>query len=142
MAVSSILKMKGRDVVPTSPDQTIASAATVLADRRIGSLVVIDKAGALVGILSERDIVRAVARHGNEALSHTVSRYMTSKVEVARESDRIQAIMERMTAGKFRHMPVVENGRVVGMISIGDVVKYRLAEMEAEAEAMRNYITA
>jgi CBS domain-containing protein len=142
MSVSSILKVKGRDVVPASPDQTLAEAATILADRRIGSLVIIDKAGALVGILSERDIVRAVARKGGEALAHPVSHYMTMRVEVARENDLIQAIMEKMTAGKFRHMPVVDNGRVVGMISIGDVVKHRLAEMEAEAEAMRSYITA
>jgi CBS domain-containing protein len=142
MSVSSILKVKGRDVVPASPDQTLAEAATILADRRIGSLVIIDKAGALVGILSERDIVRAVARKGGDALSHPVSHYMTMRVEVARENDLIQAIMEKMTAGKFRHMPVVENSRVVGMISIGDVVKHRLAEMEAEAEAMRSYITA
>ena len=142
MTVSLILRGKGRDIVSLSPDHTIAEAVKMLADMRIGALVVTSKDGSLAGILSERDVVRALAKGGAGGLSHTVKDHMTAKVETARESDTIPSIMEKMTIGKFRHMPVLENGRVVGIVSIGDVVKYRLAEMEAETKAMRDYITA
>jgi CBS domain-containing protein len=142
MSVTLILKGKSRDIFSLSPDGTIAEAARTLAEKRIGAVLITGKNGSLAGILSERDVVRALATSGAEALNHPISKHMTAKVEVAHESDTITRMMERMTIGKFRHLPVVENGKVVGIISIGDVVKYRLAEMEAETQAMRDYITA
>jgi CBS domain-containing protein len=142
MTVSSILKNKGREVVSASPTDSVAQAISILGERRIGALIIQQASGALAGILSERDVVRAIARHGASALDHPIALHMTAKVETAREADLVPTIMERMTAGKFRHMPVVEGARVVGMVSIGDVVKHRLAEMEAETQAMREYITA
>lgn len=142
MTVAHILKIKGRDIVTLPPHRTIAEAAKTLSDKRIGAIIIAGADGLIVGILSERDVVRALAGTGAEALEHPVSRHMTAKVETAVESDTVHAIMERMTAGKFRHIPVVEGGELVGIISIGDVVKHRLAEMEAEARAMRDYISA
>jgi CBS domain-containing protein len=142
MTVAHILRLKGRDIVTLPPHRTIAEAARLLDEKRIGAVVITGPDGAIAGILSERDIVRAMARDGAEALSHLVSRHMTSKVETAHEGDGLHEIMGLMTAGKFRHVPVVEDGRLTGIISIGDVVKHRLAEMEAEARAMRDYISA
>ena len=142
MTVSSMLRGKGRDVVTIPPERTIADAAAVLAEKRIGAVLVTSPDGRVAGILSERDVVRALAGSGAAALGHEIRRYMTAKVEAARETEPVHTIMERMTAGKFRHMPVVENDRLVGVISIGDVVKHRLAEMEHETRAMRDYITA
>ncbi|MDQ0395122.1 CBS domain-containing protein [Labrys monachus] len=142
MSVTLILNGKGRDIISLSPEHTIAEAARMLAERRIGAVLVTGGDGAIAGILSERDVVRALATSGAGGLEHPISHHMTAKVETARESDTIPAIMEKMTTGKFRHMPVVESGRIVGIVSIGDVVKYRLAEMEAETQAMREYITA
>jgi CBS domain-containing protein len=142
MTVAHILKGKGRDIFALSPEHTIAEAAGTLADKRIGAVLITKKDGSLAGILSERDIVRALAKHAAAGFDHKVKMHMTAKVETARESDTIPSLMERMTTGKFRHMPVVENGKLIGIISIGDVVKFRLAEMEAETQAMRDYITA
>ena len=142
MTVSTILKTKGRNVVSALPTDTLAQAIGVLGEKRIGALIINEPSGSLAGILSERDIVRAIARHGASALDHPVSLHMTTKVETARETDLMPTLMERMTEGKFRHLPVVDGARVVGMVSIGDVVKHRLAEMEAETQAMREYITA
>jgi CBS domain-containing protein len=136
------LKGKGRDIFSLSPDHTIAEAAQTLAEKRIGAVIITKKDGSLAGILSERDIVRALAKSAAEGFEHKVKIHMTAKVETVRETDTIPSIMERMTTGKFRHMPVVEDGRVIGIVSIGDVVKFRLAEMEAETQAMRDYITA
>jgi CBS domain-containing protein len=142
MTVAHILRQKGRDTVTLPADTLIADAARTMADKRIGAIVIATPDGRIAGILSERDIVRALSASGAEALSHTIAQHMTAKVETAREADDVHAIMEQMTTGKFRHVPVVEDGRLVGIISIGDVVKYRLAEMEAEAQAMRDYISA
>jgi CBS domain-containing protein len=142
MTVAHILKIKGRDIITLPPHRTMAEAIRTLADKRIGAVVIAGADGAIVGILSERDVVRAMAEDGPDGLSHPVSRHMTARVETARESDSVHEIMERMTTGKFRHIPVVEDGRIAGIISIGDVVKHRLAEMEAEARAMRDYISA
>jgi len=142
MTVAHILKGKGRDIFSLAPDHTIGEAARTLADKRIGAVLITKKDGSLAGILSERDVVRSLAKGGADALGHPVSQHMTVKVETAREIDTIPFLMEKMTAGKFRHMPVVEGGKVVGIVSIGDVVKFRLAEMEAETQAMRDYITA
>jgi CBS domain-containing protein len=140
MTVSKILAIKGHDVATTLPHRTIGEVAGQLAERRIGALVVTDADGNIHGILSERDIVRAVGRGGAEALSDPVSRHMTHKVVTCTEHDLISEVMERMTDGRFRHVPVVEHGRLAGIVSIGDVVKHRLEETEAESRAMRDYI--
>jgi CBS domain-containing protein len=142
MTVTHILKTKGREVITLSPHRTLADAAKTMTDQRIGAIIIAAADGSIAGIISERDIVRAVSGHGAEALTHLVSRHMTAKVETAREGDSLHEIMEQMTTGKFRHVPVVEDGKLTGIISIGDVVKHRLAEMEAEARAMRDYISA
>jgi CBS domain-containing protein len=142
MHVAAILDIKGRDVVTLQPDQTLAEAARTLAKRGIGTVVVTAGDDIILGILSERDIVRAVATLGAGALEAPISAHMTRTVKTIVKADPLRSIMERMTAGRFRHMPVVENGRLCGIISIGDVVKFRLGELEAEASAMREYIAS
>ena len=112
----------------------------LLAERRIGAVLILGADRRIIGILSERDIVRALAERGTAALDEPVSRTMTREVETCTESETVATIMERMTGGKFRHMPVVEQGRVIGLVSIGDIVKHRLGEMERESAAMRDYI--
>jgi CBS domain-containing protein len=116
------------------------SAIALLAEKRIGAVLVLGADHRIVGILSERDIVRAIAERGAAALDEPVSRSMTRKVSTCTESETIATLMERMTEGKFRHLPVVDQGRLVGIISIGDVVKHRLQEMERDSAAMRDYI--
>jgi CBS domain-containing protein len=140
MTVSMILAEKGRDVVVTELGATLAEAAKLLADRRIGAALILGADRRIVGIISERDIVRALAVRGAAALGEPVSRTMTRNVETCNENEPICNIMERMTAGKFRHLPVIDQGRVVGIVSIGDAVKHRLQEMERESTAMRDYI--
>ena len=142
MTVTHILKIKGRDILSLPPHRSMADAARMMSDKRIGAIIITAPDGSIAGILSERDVVRALASHGAEALGHLVSRHMTSKVVTAGEGDSLHEIMEMMTRGKFRHVPVLEDGKLTGIISIGDVVKHRLAEMEAEARAMRDYISA
>jgi CBS domain-containing protein len=140
MTVEHILRSKGRNVVSIEPNRTLGEAARLLSERKIGAIIVGDTFRPVLGILSERDIVRAVAARGAAALDEPVSRMMTEKVVTCTGSSAIQEVMEMMTDGKFRHVPVVEGGKLVGIISIGDVVKNRLAEMEAESRAMREYI--
>jgi CBS domain-containing protein len=140
MAVASILAQKGRDVLTASPDKTLQDVATVLAERKIGAIVVTDSDGKVLGMLSERDIVRAMARQGAGALDDPVSRHMTEKVVTTTEDATIPDTMELMTSGRFRHLPVISNGRLCGLISIGDIVKWRLAEIESEHQALREYI--
>ena len=140
MLVSHILREKGRDVLAIPPEATLFEAARVLTKNRIGALVVRDSGGALAGIITERDIVRAVAEEGAAALALTVVDCMTKDVATCEENDTIAEIMETMTRCRFRHMPVVENGRVAGIISIGDVVKIRIAETLREAQALKEYI--
>jgi CBS domain-containing protein len=140
MTVSIILAAKGREVVSVEPNATLSSVVALLAARRIGAVVILGVDRRIVGIVSERDIVRAVAEHGAAALGDPVSRFMTRRVSTCSESETIASIMERMTEGKFRHLPVVDQGQVVGIISIGDVVKHRLREMERDSAAMRDYI--
>ena len=139
MTVKAILSSKGRDVVAIEPAANLAAAAKLLAERRIGAVLVLAD-GRLAGILSERDIVRALAERGSAALADRVDRMMTRKVITCSESDTVAQIMEQMTAGKFRHVPVVDDGRVVGVVSIGDVVKRRLEQIESESNALREYI--
>lgn len=140
MTVRAILSMKGREVATVSPEVTLQEAAKLLGERRIGALVITSVESKVAGILSERDIVRAVGIHGEAALNQPVKEYMTKSVVTCTEDDTMNALMTRMTAGRFRHMPVVEEGRLAGIISIGDVVKFRVAEMERESEALKQYI--
>lgn len=140
MNVRSILEAKGRSVATISPDATLADASHMLAQKKIGAIVVTGTGMAVAGILSERDIVRAMSERGAAALDRTVGDTMTRTVVTCTEADTIGNLMERMTAGKFRHLPVVEDGRLVGIMSIGDVVKWRLAEMESETSALKDYI--
>jgi CBS domain-containing protein len=140
MTVKAILSTKGSDVTTIEPTATLETAAGILAKCRIGALVVLGADHRLIGILSERDIVRALAERGAPALKETLSQVMTRKVHTCTPADTVSAIMEQMTTGKFRHIPVVEQDRLVGIVSIGDVVKHRLMEMEHEAAALRDYI--
>jgi CBS domain-containing protein len=142
MNVAAMLDAKGREVITTPATITIADAADALAKHKIGALVVVDIAGRLSGIVSERDIVRAVARSGGAALGERLSSIMTREVVTCREAETVNEVMGRMTHGRFRHLPVVEGGKLVGLVSIGDVVKARISEVEREAEDMRSYIAA
>jgi CBS domain-containing protein len=142
MSVQHILAEKSGDVVTIAPDRTLADAARLLAERRIGAVIVSEANRPVAGILSERDIVRALARSGAGALDHAVRDHMTADVVTCTSQMVIAEVMELMTRGKFRHLPVVEGGRLVGIVSIGDAVKRRLAEMESEQQAMREYITS
>jgi CBS domain-containing protein len=140
MTVSVILAGKGRDVATIEPNATLSAAVGMLAEKRIGALLILGADRRVVGVLSERDIVRALAERGAEALGESVSRTMTRNVSTCTEKETISSIMERMTEGKFRHVPVVEQGRLVGIVSIGDVVKHRVREMEQDSAAMHDYI--
>jgi CBS domain-containing protein len=140
MTVSILLAAKGREVTSIEPSATMKSAIALLTEKRIGAVVVLGADHRIVGILSERDVVRVIAEGGAAALDEPVSRSMTRKVSTCTESETIASLMERMTEGKFRHLPVVDQGRLVGIVSIGDVVKHRLQEMERDSAAMRDYI--
>jgi CBS domain-containing protein len=140
MTVKAILSRKGGDIVTIVPTASLSAAVKLLAERRIGALVVTGPDNRVAGILSERDIVRTLAERGPVALDDNVGAVMTRKVTTCTEADTIVFIMERMTAGKFRHLPVVDQGKLVGVISIGDVVKYRIEEVEHDADALREYI--
>jgi len=140
MIVKSIIETKGGDVVTLEPSVSLDTAAKLLAKRRIGAVVVLGADDRLVGILSERDIVRAISERGGAAMQEPVSQVMTRKVDTCTLDETLHSIMERMTAGKFRHVPVIEQGRLAGIISIGDVVKHRIVEMEQESDALKSYI--
>ena len=140
MSVRAILSNKGRDVAIVDPNTDLMSAARQMSERHIGALVVLGVDARVGGIISERDIIHALAQRGAGALSEPVSKVMTRKVATCSENETIPAIMERMTAGKFRHVPVVEEDRLVGIISIGDVVKHRIEEIEHETAALKDYI--
>jgi CBS domain-containing protein len=140
MLVSHILRDKGRDVLAIGSDATLAEAASVLTKNRIGALIVREEDGTLVGVLSERDIVRALAEAGAAALTLSVAERMTKDVATCEETDTIEDIMETMTRCRFRHMPVVNGDNIVGIVSIGDVVKIRIAETLREAQALKEYI--
>ena len=141
MLVKHILKLKGSATIDTiRPDATVADAAAQLAERRIGALVVSQSGDDIAGIVSERDVVRALARRAAGCLDMTVSELMTGAVETCEPGDNANSVLERMTAGRFRHMPVLDNGKMVGLVSIGDVVKARISEIERENEAMANML--
>ena len=140
MTVALILAAKGRDVTTTQPHRTLLEVTNVLAEKGIGAVIVTGGDGEVLGILSERDIVRAIGRHGVDVLKESVSKHMTSKVVTTTLEEPIDHVMEHMTSGRFRHLPVLQGGRLVGVVSIGDVVKHRLAMVESESRAMRDYI--
>ena len=139
MTVRAILDSKGHQIQSVEPDAKLSAAIKVLAERKIGAVLAMSK-GHIEGILSERDIVRVLGERGAAVLEEPVSAVMTRKVVSCKESDTVGAIMEMMTVGKFRHLPVLEGERVVGLISIGDIVKWRVREYEMEQEALREYI--
>ena len=139
MTVRGILDAKGHHVESVEPGAKLSAAIKRLVERKIGALLVMDK-GHMEGILSERDIVRVLGERGAQVLDEPVSAVMTRKVVFCKPSDTVSAIMEMMTLGKFRHLPVIHDGSVVGLISIGDIVKQRVQEYETEQEALRDYI--
>ena len=139
MTVRSILDSKGHQVTSVPPDVKLAEVVKMLGEHKIGAVLVLDQ-GRMEGILSERDIVRALGERGASVLDEAVSVVMTRKVVTCRQSDTVSSVMETMTNGKFRHLPVLEEGKVVGLISIGDIVKHHTAEVELEVTAMRGYL--
>ena len=140
MIVKDILLGRRGNVVTIEPNADLAAAVNLLAERRIGAVVILGADHRIVGILSERDIVRALAERGPTALHEPVGQVMTRDVMTCSETDTVESLMGRMTTGKFRHMPVVEQGKLIGIVSIGDVVKNRVEEIEHESKALRDYI--
>ena len=140
MIVKNILVGKRGNVVTIEPTADLTAAVKLLAERRIGAVVILGADQRIVGILSERDIVRVLAELGPTALNEPVGQVMTRDVKTYSEDDTIEGLMSRMTTGKFRHMPVVQQGKLVGIVSIGDVVKNRVDEVEHESEALRDYV--
>jgi CBS domain-containing protein len=140
MLIRQILAGKGSQVVATRPDATVSEVARLLKEKRIGAVVVTDRQGRLCGIISERDLARGLAEHGAGLLETKVEQLMTKDVVTCSPEDGVQQLMHKMTAGRFRHLPVIEDGALVGIISIGDVVKHRLEELEAETHLLHDYI--
>ncbi|GLK81345.1 CBS domain-containing protein [Methylopila turkensis] len=140
MTLARILALKGSDVVTASPRRTMGDIVKLLAEKRVGAVIIADADGYIAGIISERDVVRTLAQRGADVLADAVSEHMTRAVVTASADETVDEIMDRMTEGKFRHVPIVDGRRLVGMISIGDLVKHRMAMAEAEASAMRDYI--
>jgi CBS domain-containing protein len=142
MNVASILRGKGSDVVSVRPTATLQEVASSLARHRIGAVVVTDNDGGIAGIVSERDIIKAIGERGAGCLAEPVSAAMTSSVQTCDAADTLDELMARMTTGRFRHLPVIEDGKLSGIVSIGDVVKHHVAAVELEASALRGYIVA
>ncbi|MGB5085067.1 MAG: CBS domain-containing protein [Methylocystis silviterrae] len=140
MTISNILAEKGREVVTASADTTLHEAAQLMMRYRIGALVILDDSGRLAGLIAERDIVSAVALDGTEALTQRISAYMQPSPQPAREDDAVENTMRVMTLERRRHIPVIRETRLVGLVSIGDVVKYRIRVIEEEHRSMREYI--
>lgn len=140
MTVAVILKHKGARVETVHPNATVQQVCDLLTTKRIGAAVVIGAAGEVVGVVSERDIVQAISEHGPKALTRAIDEIMTREVATCRLTDTSEGLMELMTRGRFRHVPVVEGGRLIGIVSIGDIVKRRIEDSELERHAMRDYI--
>ena len=140
MLIGQILAAKGSDVVTTRPDASVADVVRLLKEKRIGAVVVTDARGNVVGIISERDVALGLADHGAALLDKKVRQIMTKDVVTCAPDDGVEKLMQTMTEGRFRHLPVVQDGRMVGIISIGDVVKHRLQELETEAHLLHDYI--
>lgn len=141
MSVSEILAGKGGNVITVSPGTSLEDVAATLAKHKIGALVAKD-GDAVCGIVSERDIVRHIASDGADALKHTVVDCMTKAVISCTRADTIDTVMEKMTTGRFRHLPVIEDGELLGIISIGDVVKRKIEQAERDAEELKRYIAS
>ncbi len=142
MTVKQILDQKGHEVVTVNPSMGTEEAVRFLADNKIGAVVVTGAGGKIAGILSERDIVRAVASKGGDALGMPISSIMTSKVTTCGEGHTVNQVMELMTNGRFRHLPVEKDGKLIGIISIGDVVRRRIEDVEREAAEIKAYIAS
>jgi CBS domain-containing protein len=140
--ISQILKDKGDLVFTASPGETIGAVAALLHSRRVGAMIVVDEDGGVAGIVSERDIVSIVAREGGGGLSRPVSICMTTDVVFADPKETVDALLARMTDRRIRHLPVLKDGRLAGIVSIGDLVKHKISEVTAEADGLRAYITA
>ena len=140
MNVAAIIKGKGHSVVTVRPDATLEEVARKLAQKRIGAIMVMGASGRIDGIISERDIIRAISERGGTCLQEPVALSMTRNVQVCDVSDTLDELMAKMTAGRFRHLPVVEDGALAGIVSIGDVVKHHIAEVEMEASALKYYV--
>jgi CBS domain-containing protein len=141
MTIAAILKHKGHAVTTVRPNDTIAEATHILAEHHIGAAVVCNDHGDLLGILSERDIVRALAHEGASVLDHHVSQLMTHHVTTALPCNTVAEAMEMMTSGRFRHLPVMDHDRMIGLVSIGDVVKARMSQQESEVDSLKAYVS-
>jgi CBS domain-containing protein len=142
MLISEVLKAKGDLVFTAAPTETVGAVAAMLLARKVGALVVVEGERQVVGIVAERDVVRVVAEHGGEGLAKPISECMTKAVIFAESTETVNALLERMTNSRFRHLPICDAGRLVGIVSIGDLVKCKIAEAVAEAEGLRAYIHA
>ncbi|MBL4800535.1 MAG: CBS domain-containing protein [Emcibacter sp.] len=142
MHVKNVLQYKGYQIISVSPDKSLLEVAKTLRENKIGAVLVCEGEGRMCGVISERDIIIAIAKHGSTILEGKVSDFMTEGVYTCSLEDEMKVVMEQMTNKRVRHLPVVDEGKVVGIISIGDVVKQRMAETEAESEAMMTYITS
>ena len=142
MSVANMLEGKSNSIISASPEDNISSVVALLAKHRIGAVIICNDAGKVKGIISERDIVREIARDGSAALDMQVSKCMTSKVMSCTREDSVDYVMEIMTTNRFRHMPVVNDGQLLGIISIGDVVKSKIEQAERDAQDLRNYIAS
>jgi CBS domain-containing protein len=140
MTVAAILKHKGHQVTTVVPTASIAEVAAVLATHRIGAVLVMDRAEQLLGIVSERDIVRSLAANGGHTLAMTAGQLMTRALQIASPDTTVEEAMHMMTEGRFRHLPVIDHGRVAGLISIGDVVKARIMQQTHEVDSLRAYV--
>lgn len=140
LTIGQILKTKPHGVSTARPDDSVQEIATRLAQRRIGAIVIVGDGGRVTGIISERDIIRLIAEHGTKALSMRANEGMTRDVVTCSRASTIDEVMTTMTVGRFRHLPVIEDGSLVGIVSIGDVVKHHTAEVELEVTAMRGYL--
>ena len=142
MTVAAILRHKGHEVVSVEMDATIAELVQILVARRIGAVAVLDSDGRLCGILSERDVMRSLAQHGAAALERRASQLMTADLTTGTPGTTVAQAMAMMTDGRFRHLPVVENGALIGMVSIGDVVKARMTQQETEVDSLKAYVVS
>ena len=140
MTIADILNAKGGEVITARENASLLDVASLLAERRIGAVLVVDMGGEVVGILSERDIVRRIAEKGDAALACPVAECMTRRIVSCGRADTVDRAMELMTEGRFRHLPVMEEGALVGLVSIGDVVKKKIAEVERDADELKRYI--